>query len=95
MLDLGVLVVEPNLPDPEILFSRVCNPGVLYTHSPCLGVRGYVLSNSFVDPWYWINPRIFPWYFPYKRKHCKTIEYGMVLHCIGRETVRALLTPLC
>ena len=32
--------MEPNLPDPEILFSCVCNPGVLYTHSPCLGVRG-------------------------------------------------------
>ena len=31
--------VEPDLPDPEILFSHVCNPGVLYTHSPCLGVQ--------------------------------------------------------
>ena len=32
--------MEPNLPDPEILFSCYCDPGVLYTHSPCLGVRG-------------------------------------------------------
>ena len=32
--------MEPNIPNPEILFSRVCNPGVLYTHSPCLGVWG-------------------------------------------------------
>ena len=32
--------MEPNLPDPEILFNHVCNSGVLYTHSPCLGVQG-------------------------------------------------------
>ena len=63
--------------------------------SPRENVLGCVLANSIVDPWYWVNPRVFPLYFPYKRKHCKTIEYGMVLHCIGRETVRALLTPLC
>ena len=56
-----VLVVEPNLLDPKILFSHVCNPGVLYTHSPYLGVRGRspreiflgcVLANSIADPWY-------------------------------------------
>ena len=35
-----MLAVEPNLPDPEILFSCDCNLGVLYTCSPCLGVRG-------------------------------------------------------
>ena len=41
-----MLVVEPNLPDPEILFSCDCNPGVLYTHSPCLGVRGSALKKG-------------------------------------------------
>ena len=52
----GMLVVEPNILDPEILFSRVCNPGVLYTHSPYLGgapekfFLGCVLANSFADP---------------------------------------------
>ena len=35
-----MLVVEPNLPDLDILFSCACTPCVLYTHSPCLGVRG-------------------------------------------------------
>ena len=41
-----MLVVEPNLPDPEILFICDCNPGVLYTHSPCLGVRGNAPKNG-------------------------------------------------
>ena len=45
--------------------------------SPALG---YVLANIFADPWYWVNPRIFPLYFPYKRKRCKTTEYGIVLY---------------
>ena len=76
-MNIIVLVVEPNIPDPEILFSRVCNPGVVDTHSPCFGVQGqslreiflgYVLANSFADPWYWVNRSIFLWYFPYKRK---------------------------
>ena len=83
------MVVEPNLLDLEILFSHVCNPGVLYTHSPYLGVWGMsprefflgcVLANSIADPWYQVNPRFFPLYFPYKRKHCKTTEYGIVLY---------------
>ena len=65
---------------------------------PALGFRGRapknfflgcVLANSFADPWYWVKPRIFPLYFPYKRNHCKMTKYGMVLYCIGRETVRA------
>ena len=38
------------------------------------------MSISIVDPWYWVNPRIFPLYFPYKRKHCKMTEYGIVLY---------------
>ena len=114
-----MLVVEPNLPNPEILFSCDCNTGVLYTRSPYLGVQGSapkkgvwgqrrrdtgvwgqrpqenggsrdlplnlfflgcVLANSIVDPWYWVNPRIFPLYFPYKRKHCKLTVYGIVLY---------------
>ena len=36
--------MDPNIPDPEILFSCDCNPGVLYTHSPCLRVRGSALE---------------------------------------------------
>ena len=73
--------MEPNLSDLEILFSCVCTPGVLYTHFPCLGLGfGCVLANSFADPWYWVNPRIFPLYFPYKRKHCNTTMYGIVLY---------------
>ena len=111
--------MEPNIPDPKILFNHVCNPDVLYTHSPFLGVwgkppqdmrvqgqcprdtgfwgqhpqemgvwgqspqeifLGCVLANSIMDPWYWVNPRIFPLYFPYKRKHGKTTEYGIVLY---------------
>ena len=95
--------MEPNLPDPEILFSCDCNPGVLYTCSPFLEVRGQcprenrglgvepprkflgcVLANSIVDPWCWVNPRIFSLYFPYKRKYCKMIEYGIIL-CWKRD----------
>ena len=81
--------MEPNLPDLEILFSCDCTPGVLYTRSPCLGVRERsprffflrcVLANSIADLWYWVNPRIFPLYFPYKRKHCKSTSYGIVLY---------------
>ena len=34
-----VLVVKPDLPNPKILFSCVCTPGVLYTCSPFLGGR--------------------------------------------------------
>ena len=84
-----LLVVEPNLPDPEILFSCDCNPWVLYTRSPCLGVQGRsprifflgcMLANSIMDPWYWVNPRIFPLYFPYKREHFKSTGYGIVLY---------------
>ena len=94
------MVVEPDLPDTEILCSFICNPSVLYTHSPYLGVQGKhpqenggsraeppriffgmcVGEQSLVDPWYWVNPRIFPLYFPYKRKHCKSTAYGIVLY---------------
>ena len=31
--------MEPDVPDPEILFSYVCTPGLLYTHSPNLVFR--------------------------------------------------------
>ena len=41
---------------------------------------GCVLANSFSDRWYWVNRSIFPWYFPYKRKHCNTTVYGIVLY---------------
>ena len=82
-----MLVVEPDLPNIEILFSRFCTLGVLYTHFLCLGVQGRsprefvlgcVLANSFADPCYWVTHSIFSWYFPYKRKHCKVIVYCIV-----------------
>ena len=44
-----LLVVEPNLPNPEILFSCVCTLGVLYTHSPCLRVWGKAPEKFFWD----------------------------------------------
>ena len=84
-----MLVVEPDLPNIEILFSCVCTPSVLYSHSPYLGVRGWsprelflgcVLTNSFANPWYWVNHSIFPWYFSYKRKQCNTTVYGIILY---------------
>ena len=98
-----LLVVEPDLPDLEMLFSHVCTPDLLYTRSPTLGFGGEapenfflgcLLANIFADPWYCVNRSIFPWYFSYKRKHCKN---GCVLYCsivnnlcdCVRETVRA------
>ena len=90
--------MEPNIPNLEILFSCVCTPGVLYTHSPYLGVRGRspremflgcVLAKSFADPWYWVNRSIFPWYLPYKRKHCNMTVYGIILYWKrDRESVK-------
>ena len=73
---LIMLVVEPDLPNPEMLLSHVCTLGLQYTRSPTLGFRGEalekklgcLLANSFADPGYWVNRIIFPWYFPYKRK---------------------------
>ena len=41
---------------------------------------GCVLANSIANPWYWVSPRIFPLYFPYKIKHCKMTDYGIVLY---------------
>ena len=56
-------------------------------HPQEMGVRspreiflGCVLAKSIADPWYWVNPRIFPLYFPYKREHCKSTGYGIVLY---------------
>ena len=51
---------------------------VLYWKRDCESVKRK--CNSFADPWYWVNPRIFPLYFPYKRKHCKSTEHGIVLY---------------
>ena len=38
------------------------------------------LANSFTNSWYWVNRIIFPWYFPYKRKHCNTTVHGIILY---------------
>ena len=98
--------MEPNILDPKILFSCDCNLGVLYTHSPCLGVRGSAPKKGVwgqcprdmgVHPrnyFFWdvcwpivlrthvigLTLDFFPWYFPYKRKHCNTTVYGIVLY---------------
>ena len=87
--------MEPDLLDPEILFSCVCTPGVLYTHSPCLwdvcwptvlrthGIGLTVVFSHGISP--------------IKEKHCNTDRYGIVLYynivnnlcdCV-RETMRA------
>ena len=78
--------MEPDLPDIEILFSYVCTPGVLYTHSPFLGVwdvcwpivlriHGIRLTVVFSHG---ISPI----------KESIVAQLCIVLFCIGRETVR-------
>ena len=79
--------MEPNIPDPEILFSRVCNPGVLYTHSPCLAVRDVrwptVLQTHGIGLTVVFSHGISPIKESIVKRLC------MVLFFIGRETVRA------
>ena len=41
--------MEHNFPDSEMLFSRVCTPGLLCTRSPTLGFRGEAPENFFWD----------------------------------------------
>ena len=74
-----MLVVDPYLPDPKILFQ----------------LSGMCVGNSYVNPWYWVNRSIFPWYFfPIKERIITRL--CIVLYCIEnnlcdcvRETVRA------
>ena len=88
-----LLVVEPNLSDPEILFSRVCNPGVLYTHSPYLGVQGN--EKNFRDVCWptilWTHGIGLTLEFSHcisPIKESIVNRLGMVLYCIGRANVR-------
>ena len=80
--------MEPDLPDPEILFSHVCTPGVLYTRSSFLGVLefflGCVLDHSYVNPWYWVNRSILPWYFSPIKESIVT-RLCMLLYCIEKN----------
>ena len=74
--------MDPNLPDPEILFSHFCNPGVLYTHSPCLGVRGNVCWPTVLQTHGIGLTVVFSHGIsPIKEKHCITAGCGIVLYC--------------
>ena len=78
-----MLVVEPNIPDPEILFSRVCNLGVLYTHSPCLRVQGQGPQEIFWDVCW---PTVL-------RNHCIGLT---VVFSHGISTIKeSIVTRLC
>ena len=41
-----LLVVEHDLSDSEMLFSHVCTPGLLYSHSPNLAFKGEALDKK-------------------------------------------------
>ena len=41
--------MELDLPDSDILFSRVCTPSLLYARSRTLGFRGEALEKGFWD----------------------------------------------
>ena len=82
--------MEPDLPDPKILFSRVCTPGVLYTHSPTLGFGGEAPKNIFWDVCW---PTVLQTHgfglmvvfshgiSPIKEMNCNTTVNSMVLYC--------------
>ena len=80
----------------EILFSCDCNPGVLYTRSPCLGVRGRSPRFFFWDVCWPTVLRTHGIGLTLEFSHCispikESIvkRLSMVLYCIGREAVRA------
>ena len=81
-----MLVVEPNLPDPEILFNGVCTPGVLYTRSPTFGFEKFfwdvcwptVLRTHGIGLIVVFSHGI----SPIKETHCNTAMDGMVWYCI-------------
>jgi len=82
-----LLVVQLDIPDPKILFSRVCTE--LYcTLIPFFGFGGgafenffwMLLANSFADHGIGLT-YYFPWYFPIKEKHCNITVCGIVLYC--------------
>ena len=82
--------MEPDLPYPEILFSHVCTPGVLYTHSSCFGFRGWSPREKKLDVCWptvlWTHGIGLTVVFshgisPIKEMHCNTDVYGIVLYC--------------
>ena len=84
--------MEPNLPYPEILFSCDCNLGVLYTHSPYLGVRGKFFLDVCLPIVLWthgIGLTIVSSHGISPMKESIVTQLCMVLFCIRRETVRA------
>ena len=77
-----MLVGEPNIPYSQMLFSPVCTPGLLYTHTQTLEcgdvcwpvvLRTHAIGITVVFS-HGISPVI--------EKHCNTAGYGMVLYCI-------------
>ena len=67
---------------PALGFGAAPRKGGFGGGAPDFFLGGCVLANSIADPWYSVNPRIFPLYFPYKREHCKSTGYGIVLYWI-------------
>ena len=49
---------------PKIQNSLVMDVSNSVPSSNTLKFDDVVLANSIVDPWYWVNPRIFPMVFP-------------------------------
>ena len=86
----NLLVVEPDLLDSEMLFSRFCTLGLLYTCSPTLGFGGEAPEKFVLDACW---PTVLRTHgigltvvfshgiSPIKRKHCNMVVYGIVLYC--------------
>ena len=74
--------MEPNLLDPEILFSCICTPGVLYTHSPCLGVWDVCWPTILRTHGIGLTVIFSHGIAPIKENHFNTTRYGMVFYCI-------------
>ena len=63
-------------------YSVVFVPQVYCTRvPPILGFKGCVLANIYVDPWYWINRSIFPWYFSPIKESIVTRLCIALQHC--------------
>ena len=72
-----LLVVDPDIPDSEMLFGHVGTSGLLYTRSPTFWyvswptvLRTYVIGLTVLFS-HGISP--------IKEKHCNTIGYGMYI----------------
>ena len=93
-----MLVVEDDLRDSEISFSRVCTLGVLYTRSTPRkrGFKGKAPEKLSWDVYWPTFLRTHGIGLTLGFSHCispikdsNVNRLGMVLYCTGRETVRA------